>query len=220
MVAEPLSMALTSLGVAGTVCNTVKGVWDVTKIVLELKDVPETSKVFWSILHQVNHDIVHAGNCYAEIKQHMKGRCIQVDWAVGVAEAAIYEVNKFGLEFKEIGLDVNEIGLDTNKIDTKYRFKFALREYKNFSDKEKSLRFAHSRLLTAIGTMHLMAFQLGHMIKSTSSPNPTAEMSLRRRASPALYVEDAENTDPALGPSGEVGGTEAVVVTAVEKSGV
>ncbi|KAI0385406.1 hypothetical protein F5Y04DRAFT_276737 [Hypomontagnella monticulosa] len=170
--ADPLSLTASVFGIVGP---TISAVWKFTTISLELKDVPETSKVFVRILNQVNNDIVHAHDCYKEIDPH-RGVCgIQVKWAASVIRAAMQEVAQFGRLFEGV----------SEKFDSPEFIEkvwFVMRDYKCLIDKERSLRFAHSRLLTAIGTMHLMIFQLGSTTKLSPSTPPAGR--IRRRASP------------------------------------
>ncbi|KAI6087308.1 hypothetical protein F4821DRAFT_236189 [Hypoxylon rubiginosum] len=192
----------TVASVAGLVAPIVQLIWSLSKIGLEIKDVPETSKVFMGILGQIGRDIQHSILCYDEIAPRLKKSSLQVEWAVQAIEAAIFELNQFR-EF------VDNVG----NTDFKHKVTFVLKEYKQLSDKERAIRFAHSRLLTAIGTMHAIALQLGlYVSPATARPS-------RRRMSPApprLSIEYTENTVHSVLDSFGVAGKETVFITATE----
>ncbi|KAI1410291.1 hypothetical protein F5Y13DRAFT_75960 [Hypoxylon sp. FL1857] len=157
----------------GTVVNTLSGLklaLDFYKIACELQDVPETARVFVGILEQVNRDITYARDFYKEIQSHRRDSRIQFQWIVDVITTNNDEIASFGNYVSQLDL--------SKSLDIPTRVKFILREDKCLKDKETRLRFAHSRLLAAISTMHLLAFQLGSSSKSslfslaTKSPAP------------------------------------------------
>ncbi|KAI1397357.1 hypothetical protein F4819DRAFT_472404 [Hypoxylon fuscum] len=203
---DPITIVGTALGIA---CSGVSAAWNVAKIAMELKGVPETTKVFLSILHQVTRDITHAGACYEEIQLREKHNCMQVRWILDVLIATIKEVREFGQAASTIR-NLDEPGSP----DFLERVIFVVSEYKDLGDRETALRFAHSRLLAAINTIHFMAFQLGSL--SNSSLSSALAQPSRRRASPVppRNLKGTEDDNLGSGASSVVGGEVGAVVPA------
>ncbi|KAI1144357.1 hypothetical protein F5Y05DRAFT_364421 [Hypoxylon sp. FL0543] len=168
---EPLSIIASSFGIAS---SGLTAAVNLLKLAQEFKDVPEDSKVFVRVLDQVNHDLQYAAECYEGVSGPRSGHPSQNRWILEVVEATFREVDDFGCfvgHFDEI-----------RSPDFGDRVKYILKDYKALVDREKALLFAHSRLLTAIGTMHFMALQLG---PSNGSLSPVPPKPLRRKASRA-----------------------------------
>lgn len=160
-----------------TILSDLKTVWDFCKIARELIDVPETSKVFVRILEQVSRDNEYARDFFNKIQPHRKDDRTQFQWIVEVITTNSHEISNVMNFISRLDL--------SNSPNLKHRIDFVLKKEKTLNDQEKVLRFSHNRLLAVVGTMHLLAFQLGSSSKSSLS-SPAAKP-LRSRASPAPH---------------------------------
>ncbi|KAI2777442.1 hypothetical protein F4815DRAFT_481534 [Daldinia loculata] len=196
-----------------TILSDLKTVWDFCKIARELIDVPETSKVFVRILEQVSRDNEYARDFFNKIQPHRKDDRTQFQWIVEVITTNSHEISNVMNFISRLDL--------SNSPNLKHRIDFVLKKEKTLNDQEKVLRFSHNRLLAVVGTMHLLAFQLGSSSKSSLS-SPAAKP-LRSRASPAppQCHPRTKDTDCILGRLGVVDEkvVEHVTITTIEGPG-
>ncbi|KAI1458289.1 hypothetical protein F4805DRAFT_144672 [Annulohypoxylon moriforme] len=201
---EPITIIAASLGIASSGLTTTL---TLLKLAQEIKEVPEDSKIFVRILDQVNRDIAHAAKCYEEVSMNRLDHPTQSGWILEVITAAIHEVDNFGHYVSDFSKSHTPDLID--------RVGFLLNNYKALVNRERALRFAHSRLLTVIGTMHIMALQLSPSSSNALSPVPARP--LRRRASraPPQYYENVQSVTAISEITGTTNGekVESVIIS-------
>ncbi|KAI0172553.1 hypothetical protein GGR52DRAFT_591064 [Hypoxylon sp. FL1284] len=151
---DPLSIVTGTMGLIG---SAVSMAIQIMKAYKELKNVPEAARVFMGILEQINCDIDYAGHCYTETEEEEGEGGDEKEeesssssparrlWIRTVLQTAIAEVAGFGALVDSV-----------DRPTLRERVRFVLEDYRQLGDREKALRFAHSRLLAALDAMHLL----------------------------------------------------------------
>ncbi|KAF7537762.1 hypothetical protein G7054_g3490 [Neopestalotiopsis clavispora] len=143
---EPISVAAATFSISGVALKTT---WEFIKIAVEIDGAPENALVFVRLVQQIKQDLEHALACREEILQSDRLSAHAPHYSIWVRttiQAVMFELQGFTriLDAKTEGRDLKE------------RVSYLLFKYPELVHKERGLRIAHSRLLQALGMMHLL----------------------------------------------------------------
>lgn len=139
---------------------------------INFKNVPESAKTFVRLVEQVEDDVEHALRCRIDgSKAFEKYPDFYHKWTSNAINATLRALDDLG----KLILKDTEKRLDA-------RLEYLLNNYEKLVDQERSLKYSHATLLSAINAMHLMIFHGGPPVVQPAS-SPMASGDLRRASS-------------------------------------
>ncbi|KAI9148742.1 hypothetical protein HJFPF1_10784 [Paramyrothecium foliicola] len=123
------------------------------EMAMKLHGIPEDAKVFANLVKQVEMDAKYARKCKKEAEamgmlQHQHRPDFFRQWVTDAIENTFAALENLGnLILKETGESIDE------------RVRYFLKNYEQLRNQERSLRYAHTTLMTAVNALHLLMFQ-------------------------------------------------------------
>lgn len=153
--ADPLSIAASSLTIAGQVFSGLKAVWELLK---QIQNAPEDAQMFLRLLNQVTQDFEYAMALRSAVvldrhhhhHHHRAGlKSIQDKWIYDVLIGTLEELDDFGKRINRYG--------DARNVDIKDKMRYVFKDAETLKLRKDSLAAAHTRLLAGITAMQLIA---------------------------------------------------------------
>lgn len=203
--ADPLSIAASSLGIAN---STVSGLVAVYALIKQIRNAPEDAQMFLRLLAQVTEDFEYAiafRRAFIIDRHHHRAgqQSIQDKWIYNVLIGTVEELDDFGKL-------VNGFG-DGRTVDIKDKIRYVLKDAEMLKQRKDSLATAHNRLLAAITAMQLRAAgtQSAGLVSSPpllhhAASEPVTLSSFRQRAPlrTAQMPSAADDEDGAIDKKG------------------
>ena len=151
---ELITAAVPVASITSSTLGGLNALFSFVQLAYRIHGVPEDCMIFAKLVDQVQYDLQHALEVRGEIIHllEMYPDCYRL-WIKQSIIRTLDTLEDFGryvLHFKP------DNGSD---LSLRKRIEYLLNDYQKLADREKSLRFAHSSLLTAINTMDFMLIQ-------------------------------------------------------------
>ncbi|KAG9255090.1 uncharacterized protein F5Z01DRAFT_74326 [Emericellopsis atlantica] len=170
-------MPLESL-ISESAYTSIFATFRLVQFAVDLKCVPDCSRIFVRLVEQVAEDVEHALRCRADGARLFE-HCPEFyrKWSSNAIDSTLRALDELGqLILRGAG---NESKLDA-------RLEYLLKNYDKLADQERSLNYSHATLLAAISAMHMMVFQAGTYVARPSwSPMSSGDLGRASSQRPA-----------------------------------
>ena len=203
---ELITAAVPVASITSSTLGGLNALFNFVQLAYRIHGVHEDCMIFAKLVDQVQYDLQHALEVRGEIVHllEMYPDCYRL-WIKQSLVRTLDTLEDFGRYVLSVNPD------NGSDLSLRKRIEYLLNNYQKLADREKSLRFAHSSLLTAINTMDFMLIQ-SRMFAHSGKPGPASESSsgtespaISRRASRQRPVPEAAPPRPNSAPPVEEG---------------
>ena len=196
---EIISAAVPIASITSSTLGALNALFSFVQLAYKIHGVPEDSLIFAKLVDQVQCDVQHALAVRAEIVHllEMYPECYRL-W---IKQSLVRALDTL----EDIGKYILDPG-NGSDLSVRKRIEYLLNNYEKLVDRQRSLQFAHSSLLTAINTMDFMLIQ-SRMFAHSEKPGSASEISskterpaISRRASRQRPVPEAAPPRPNSAP--------------------